>query len=87
MSIIKGIKAIAVFAGSSFLSHLIVYVVPKAIKGNYPDYLPGSYEYYDQTNFEVSLCISLVVGLVCAASVFRSKQEPEMPLDDKAPNS
>lgn len=87
MYIIKAIKAIAVFAGSGFLSHVIVYVVPKAIKGNYPDYLPGSYEYYDQTNFEVSLYICLLVGLVCAVSMFRNKQEPEIPLDDNAMNS
>ena len=40
----------------------IVYVLPKALKSSYPDYVPFSYEYWDRGHLELAIAISFMTA-------------------------
>ena len=70
--IVAGVPAVA------FLSHCVIYGLPKFLKVMYPN-LPGSDEFYDRTNYPISLALSGCIACVFAwrAAIWKRKRAEE----------
>ena len=70
------IAPIVSFPIVAFVSHLLIYAIPKRLEESYPDLVPLSYDYWDRGNMLTSMILSSLVGLVVGYLLFKPKAYP-----------
>lgn len=60
-----------------FLTHLLIYAVPKALDGSFPELIPLSYDYWDRGNMLTSIVLSSFAGVCAACWLLIPKDYPQ----------
>jgi len=62
---LKALIAMLGFPIVAFLSHCIIYAIPKAAYRSYHDAVPGDYDdFFNSTNLYISVTLSFVIGCI-----------------------